>query len=421
MKILEYRKHLLTPFYVDPKLVIFSFIAYLSSSFGQTFFIGLFTHEIENAFRINHSTYGTLYSLATLGSAILLLRTAQMIDKLSLKRWTIVILSALALGCVLLAAAQNWVMLLLAIFIMRQAGQGLMGELAFVTLGRYFKKGRGRAQAVSIAALGLPVAESILPIIAVTMMLMMSWRTSWLIYALFIVIFLLPFCLFLLKTHHARHKEYLDEIEDEEKEAISKTSLNPVKHYTRKQVFSDVRFYLLIPILILAPCFVTGIFFFQTHISDLRPWTIQQWAGSFPIYAVFNVIFTLSFGQIIERKGAISAMPLPLIIYSLVSLSLALPGHSLLPIVIFILLGMATGMTIVIHGILWAELFGTKHLGSIRSLSIFITVLASSISPILFGILFDLGVTLATIMYGFTLYGVLCTLLAYFLKRNYSG
>jgi len=55
--------------------------------------------------------------------------------------------------------------------------------------------------------------------------------------------------------------------------------------------------------------------------------------------------------------------------------------------------GTCVGLLFTTIAALWAELYGTRHLGAIRALVLALMVLASALSPGIFGWLIDLGVT----------------------------
>jgi hypothetical protein len=47
---------------------------------------------------------------------------------------------------------------------------------------------------------------------------------------------------------------------------------------------------------------------------------------------------------------------------------------------------------------LWAELYGVRHLGSIRALSVSMLIFATALAPALFGWALELGVRFATLL-----------------------
>ena len=70
------------------RLIAFGFLAAFASSFGQTYYIGVFGPAIQSEFGLSHTAWGTIYMLGTLGSAALLPWTGKQIDRLDLRLYT---------------------------------------------------------------------------------------------------------------------------------------------------------------------------------------------------------------------------------------------------------------------------------------------------------------------------------------------
>ncbi len=60
---------------------------------------------------------------------------------------------------------------------------------------------------------------------------------------------------------------------------------------------------------------------------------------------------------------------------------------------------------------LWAEIYGVRHLGAIRSLVASLSVLASALGPLAMGAMMDAGVSIETICGIFALYCAAATAL----------
>ena len=58
---------------LNKKVIIFGFIFTFFSSFGQSFFLGLFNAPIRNELDISHGQFGTIYASATICSSLLLI------------------------------------------------------------------------------------------------------------------------------------------------------------------------------------------------------------------------------------------------------------------------------------------------------------------------------------------------------------
>ena len=62
------------------KVIVFGFIFTFFSSFGQSFFLGLFNSSIRDALSITHGQFGSIYAAATLLSSIVLVWIGKKID-----------------------------------------------------------------------------------------------------------------------------------------------------------------------------------------------------------------------------------------------------------------------------------------------------------------------------------------------------
>ena len=71
------------------------------------------------------------------------------------------------------------------------------------------------------------------------------------------------------------------------------------------------------------------------------------------------------------------------------------------PIIIFIymsLIAFSAGLAIPFMGSLWAELYGVKSLGTVKALLHASMVMATALSPLIFGYLIDWGFGISTIV-----------------------
>ena len=71
-----------------------------------------------------------------------------------------------------------------------------------------------------------------------------------------------------------------------------------------------------------------------------------------------------------------------------------------------------------IGGALWPELYGTRHLGAIRSMVVSIYVIATGLAPIGFGWLIDRGIEVASISMGASLYIVVAIVPLWLVSRK---
>ena len=82
------------------RLLSFGFVMAFSSSFGQTYFIGIFGPAIQTEFGLSHTLWGTIYLVGTLASATVFPWSGALIDRFSLPRYTLFVSLLLIVACV---------------------------------------------------------------------------------------------------------------------------------------------------------------------------------------------------------------------------------------------------------------------------------------------------------------------------------
>ena len=71
------------------KVIIFGFIFTFFSSFGQSFFLGIFNSSIRNDLSISHGQFGAIYASATLFSSFLLILVGKKIDDIDISKFSL--------------------------------------------------------------------------------------------------------------------------------------------------------------------------------------------------------------------------------------------------------------------------------------------------------------------------------------------
>ena len=176
-----------------------------TSSFGQTFFISLFGPSIQLEFGLSHTSWGAVYLIGTLGSALVLTYSGSLIDYYKLNYYTFFSVFALICSCIFISIISSYFLLVVAIFLLRQTGQGLTSHISSTTMARYFVQKRGTA--IAIGSLGMALGEATLPVIVVILISLIGWRLTYFSSSLVIMFFLLPFIILLLRKFETRFVE----------------------------------------------------------------------------------------------------------------------------------------------------------------------------------------------------------------------
>lgn len=379
--------------------LLFGFLMTFCSSFGQTFFLGIFNPFIREDLNLSHSEFGGIYSAATLVSSLTIIWLGKKIDDFKLRNFAIFVCISLFFAAVFMSQLSSLVHLLLAIFFLRLFGQGLMSHTSSTAMARYFDKNRGKA--LGVAWLGLSFGEGILPGLVIFLLNYLVWKKIWITIAVFLIVFVLPLIVFLLKNFKD------NSIEQEQ----SKKSEN-IKNWTRQEVLKDLRFYFLLPAVLCPAFLITGIFINQIYLFENLNWGINFIAPSFTAYAIFSVISLQLSGFLIDKFSALKILPFYLIPMILGLLFSLLFKFALSPVIFFILMAITNGTSNVLLTSTWSEMYGTKHLGAIRSITVSLMVFSTSLSPFLFGYLIDFGfdakdITLFMVIYALFSNGLL--------------
>ena len=243
------------------KVIVFGFIFTFFSSFGQSFFLGIFNTSIRETLSITHGQFGSIYASATLCSSLLLIWVGKKIDDINIFRFAIYVTLLLSFSCFFFSKISSIVFLFIAIFLMRFSGQGMMSHTATTTVSRYFTKSRGRA--LSICWFGLSSAEFILPVLMVFLLSLTTWQNIWTVIALLILIFLPIASFFLVRTVK------LDTRESTEGEEFKEEN---IKQWKRIEVIKDYKFYIVSMNMLAMPWIATGVFVYQSFITESKNW-----------------------------------------------------------------------------------------------------------------------------------------------------
>jgi len=393
------------------RLLLFGFVMTFGSSLGQTYFIGLFGGDIRHDLQLSHGEFGAIYSAATLTSAIALLWTGSLIDRVELKRYTHVVVVGLAAGCLMMASSIGTLTLFLSVLVLRHTGQGLMGMAGPTTMVRYIDHQKGKANA--LGSVGFSLSEAILPSVVVLQLALMTWRQSWVAWAIILAIAVPLLTRIALRGHERRHADYLDTIDD----AKSVDTADKKHNWTRDEVVRDPLFYLFMPALLAQPMLFTGFMFHQVHLIEVKGWSLAIWGGLYLLYAAVSTIFKLWTGVLVDNYGAIRLAPLVCVPLGAGMLILASSNSLAVAVMFMVLLAVSVGSYSTLSSPFFSEMYGSLHLGSIKSVTTAAMVFSSAIAPVLMGWLIDRGISMETMATASAVYVLLASGMAWWASR----
>ena len=316
--------------------------------------MGLFNAPIRNELDISHGQFGAIYATAAICSSLLLIWVGKKIDDYKLLYYSLFVVLLLAASSLIFSFIINIHLLAIGIFLMRFSGQGLMSHTSTTTISRYFEKSRGKA--LSIIWFGLSTAEFILPVLIIYLIFLYSWRSVWQGIALLIMI-LLPIVIYkCIKTINLESREG-DKSENKKYE---------IKNWTRMEVIKDYKFYIVSLNMLAGPWIITGIFIYQSFISDAKLWSSFAIPKAFMFYSVTSILSLILSGFLVDKYTSRKLMPLINIPLLLSMISLVIFKHELSAFIFLGLIGITNGLANVLGSSFWAEIYGVKYIGSTK-------------------------------------------------------
>ena len=388
------------------KVILFGFIFTFFSSFGQSYFLGLFNSSIREALSITHGQFGSIYASATLCSSLLLIWIGKKIDDVNIFKFALFVIILLSFACFFFSRITSVFLLFVAIFLMRFSGQGMMSHTASTTISRYFTRTRGKA--LSISWFGLSSAEFIMPVLMVYLLTIIDWQNLWLIFSITVLI-VLPIASFLLiKNLNLDSREANDEnIKEVE-----------IKQWKRIEVIKDYRFYIISSNMLAMPWIFTGFAVFQSFVQTSKGWGPYVIAQSFMSYSFFSVLTLFLSGFLIDKftsRKLLIYMNIPLLLSVVVLFFFDTPVTAF---VFLGLVGISNGFANILGSSTWAELYGVKYLGSIKALTTALMVFATAFGTALFGYLIDIGFTVGDIATVSGIYIFISLILLFFVRKK---
>lgn len=245
--------------------------------------------------------------------------------------------------------------------------------------------------------LGHQGGEATLPLLFSTIALAAGFQAGWLAGTLLLLAFGLPFAVWAYRVprNPAQHDAHLGVPHAE------------LRQWTRVEVMRDPLFWVLLTGVLAPPFIGTTIFYHQDYLTVLNGWPPQFFALSLSVMAATTVVFALVSGAIIDRFRASAMLPYFLLPLTVTCFALGVGGPPWTLFLVMVLLGTSYGFSSTLFGALWPEIYGTAHLGAVRSVIVSAIVLATAAGPGVTGTLIDLGMDLPGQMLVLSLYCLL--------------
>lgn len=311
-------------------------------------------------------------------------------------RFSAAVAILMAAAAATMAMSGSVLVLGVALLGLRLGGQGLATHTAYTETVRFGGSRRGRA--VSLASLGFPAGEAVLPLLAALAIGMVGWRITWAIVAAVALLVFLPTFLWIL----VRAGVQLDPLACRRKGQGHGTIRAPLR---RAVVTGPVVRYSgtgasgsRCPPHCSRAFWTTGIFLYQTRIADIKEWSLTLMASAFVGSAATRVVSALAAGRLIDVYTARSVYPFVVLPMAFAMMVTLVADGGWAAYAMMAGLGMTIGLAEPVRSSLWAECYGVRHLGAIKAMIASFGVLGAAGSPVLLGAALDAGIDLDRIL-----------------------
>ncbi|WP_136253225.1 MFS transporter [Onishia niordana] len=357
-----------------------AFLAMFSSSLGQSFFIGLFQVPISERLGLSTGEFGTAYALVTLVSGFAMLWFGPSIDWVAPRRFAVTILLALLVGIALLTLSPWWLVGLLGLGLVRLCGQGMMSHLGNTLAGREFTAMRGRA--LGLVGMGLMLGETLLPPLVAGLLVWLGWRELWWSLGMVIAVawgLMLVGAPWPTAPRSRKDRRAVDE---------------------GPRPFCERRFWRLLPLLMLLPVTMTGLFIYQAQLTEAMGSSLGIYSLALTGMGLAKLPGALLGGHWVDRLGPVRLARLYLLPFALaLLLAITLGGH-LAVMALMIGGGLAMGAQESIATSLLVRLWGAEYLGSVRATLSACMVFSTGIAPAVLGVALDMGASFSAVLAG---------------------
>ncbi len=377
-----------------------------ATCFGQTFFISIFARQIMETYTLTDGEWGSLYAIGTTASGLTMIWAGGLADQFRARVLVTVLLAMMSVFCIAMAFNNSVWLLPVVIFGLRLCGQGMIFHVAMVSMARWYTETRGKA--VAIASLGFSIGEAFLPLIVVVLIAIIPWQAIWVTAAILSLSFIILLRR-LLKT------ERTPQSIAQNTQAVGMGGF----HWTRAEAIKHPLFWLLVPMAMAPSTFITAVFFQQVHMAEVKGWAHSEFVALFPAYTAMAVITSLIFGWAIDRWGSIRLMPFLLTPLAIGFVIFAIFDSLFAGLIGLLFMAIMQGGYSTVSVAFWSEVYGTKHVGSIKALTAAFMVIGSAIGPALTGQLIDVGYSFPDQMIGYAIYIMVISGLTYYAVQRF--
>ncbi|CAN5598546.1 MFS transporter [soil metagenome] len=343
---------------------------------GQTVGVSVFVDPMIEGLSLSRSQVSLAYLIGTLTGAMTLPAVGLRIDRLGVRRVTLVIVGGFGAVLIAMAGVAGFVTLMFGFVGIRMLGQGALTLTASTSVTLWFDRRRGLAVGMSNA--GGQALMSLAPLALAAAIALAGWRGAWVVAGITVWAVVLPVAWWGLRDSPAQLEQQLDG----RPELAGQPPIDPGASWTRAEALRTPMFWVLTAAVSAIGMIGTGLAFHQISLLGEQGLSVAQAAGNFIPQTAAAIAATLGMGVLIDRilprlliSGAMAALA-----GAMVLAQVAAPGWR--AIAFGMTVGAAGGALRSLETAAFPRYYGLANVGSIRGLVMSVNVAASAFGPL---------------------------------------
>lgn len=364
----------------------------MMTSPGQTYSISIFIEHFIKDLGLSRSFVSTLYTIGTVMASFALPLVGRQIDRRGSRLVIVIIAILFGLACLYMGVVRNAIMLGIGFFALRMLGQGSLSLVSRTVINQWWVRRRGFA--IGIVGMGYALlGRGGFPLLINALIPLYGWRVTYFILGLLLLLAMVPLGWLLV-----RDRPEVYGLQPDGRRTTVRTPDRDTKadgswseaHWTLSEAMRVAVFWVVASGFAAMSMLSTGLTFHIVSIFTDGGLTPTIAASAFVPIAVTSAVVQLGSGVLVDRIAMRILLAAALFLHAIILL-MAPHLHTIEMAIGFgIIMGAASGMQMTVGGVVWAMYFGRRHLGSIAGAMATMSVAASALGPMLFGIARDL-------------------------------
>jgi MFS family permease len=356
---------------------------------GQTYAISICIEYFIHDLGLSRSLVSTLYTIGTVTASFVLPLVGRQIDRRGSRLVIVIIAVLFGLACLYMGVVHNAVTLGVGFFALRLLGQGSLSLVSRTVINQWWVRRRGFA--IGIVGMGYALlGRGGFPILINGLIPLFGWRGTYCLLGLMLLLGMAPLGYLLVRDRPEAYglqpdgRQSTSRVPDRHAAGVWSED-----HWTLSEAMHVRVFWLIVAGFASMSMLSTALTFHIVSIFTDGGLTPTIAASAFVPIAMTSAIVQLGSGVLIDRIAVRILLAAALFLHAIILL-MAPHLHSIEMAWGFgVIMGTASGLQMTIGGVVWAMYFGRRHLGSIAGLTATISVAASALGPMLFGIARD--------------------------------